>query len=111
MYTDFQIIAEPLIRNTFPSAGAIAREDECRGVVNLEWRVGDQTVVLSWEPFGPPWAQIAFAGGKAKDTRLGKMEFDPIIVSPDMKTEIEVRELLKMVKMELEAEHGVVRTR
>ena len=36
--------------------------------------------------------------GKLHDVRLPRMEFDPILVSQDMRTEIEVLELLKLLE-------------
>ncbi len=98
MHTDFQLIAEPLIRRVFPFIDRITRSDEGRGAVHLKWLLLDTLVTLAWEPSGPPWMNLKLRDGKLHDVRLPRMEFDPILVSQDMRTEIEVLELLKLLE-------------
>ncbi len=64
MISDFQTIAEPLIKVMFPTMTSLKRLDECREVVHLEFLCGEFRIRLSWEPFGPPWAQIVDAKDK-----------------------------------------------
>ena len=106
MNTDFQKIAEPLIRQVFPSTEKIERTDECRWLVHLTWHVQTMGIVMGWEPFGPPWASIGLSSRRQRHIQLPEMTFDPVLVSPDMKTEIEVRELLKLIVLGLTAEQG-----
>ena len=102
MMTDFQTIAEPLIRDTFPDVSPIKRTDECRGVVHLDFTAHSSTIRLSWEPYGPPWAQITYSHGDREQIRTAALQTDNILVSQDMKTEVETKELLNAIKQRLE---------
>lgn len=108
MITDFQTIAEPLISGVFPDGSPIRRTDECRGVVHLDFTVNDSTIRLSWEPFGPPWAQISDSRGNIEQIRMKALETDEILVSPDMKTELETKQILNAIgnKLKSKAEPG-----
>ena len=101
MITDFQKIADPLIKARFPSGSAVIRTDECRGVVHLDFVSEGTTIRLSWEPFGPPWARITDIQGGTEQIRTDPLKVDDVLVSPDMKTEMETKELLKAIEQRL----------
>ncbi len=101
MITDFQKIAEPLIKGMFPSGSTVKRIDECRGVVHLDFESDETTIRLSWEPFGPPWAQITDTQGETEQIRIDPFKVDDVLVSLDMKTEMETKELLKVIEKRL----------
>ena len=101
MITDFQKIAEPLIKAKFPSVSVIRRTDECRGVVHLDF-VSDGTLIrVSWEPWGPPWALITNPQGGAEQIWTDPLTVDDLLVSPDMKTDMETKNLLDAIVVEL----------
>ncbi len=104
--TDFQKIAEPLIRQVFPSTEKIERTEERRGLVHLAWHVQTMGIFMGWEPFGPPWASIGLSSRRPRHIQLPEMALDPVLVSPDMKTEIQVRELLRLIVLGLTSEQG-----
>ena len=99
--TDFQEIAEPLINDTFPDVSPIRRTDECRGMVHLEFTAHSSTIRLSWEPYVPPWAEIIGLRGDRVQIRTAEVKADNILVSQDMKTEMETKELLNAIKQRL----------
>ena len=101
MITDFQTIAEPLIKTVFPASSAIQRTDECRGVVHLDFVTNDTAVRLSWEPYGPPWAQITNGQVNKEQVWIDSLKIDDVLVSPDMKTEMETREILRAIERKL----------
>lgn len=101
MITDFQKIAEPLIREVFSLGLTVKRIDECRGVVHLDFESDETSIRLSWEPFGPPWAQITDIQGGTEQIRIDPLKVDSILISPDMKTEMETKELLNLIEQRL----------
>ena len=101
MITDFQKIAEPLIKAKFPSGSTVKRTDECRGVVHLDFESDKTSIRLSWEPYGPPWAQITDAQGGVEQIRTAPLKVDDVLVSPDMKTEMETNNLLNVIERRL----------
>ena len=97
MTPDFQDISEPLIKATFPDSSSIRRIDESRGVVHLEFENNTRSIRLSWEPYGTPWALIRDSRDGDEQVRIDSLETDDILISPQMKIEMETRELLKTI--------------